>query len=68
MMKDLNSPITRWKWMKIAECRKEFLQIRSEDQAVSENLSASFAREEAGRLFTMSRRILVDVCLFLVFS
>jgi hypothetical protein len=35
MGKDLNAPITRWKWMKLAEHRKPLIVIRPEDHVVS---------------------------------
>jgi len=35
MTKDLNGPVTRWKWMKFAEHRKPFIKIRPEDHVVS---------------------------------
>jgi hypothetical protein len=35
MTRDLNAPATRWKWMKIHECRKPFIKIRSDDHVVS---------------------------------
>jgi hypothetical protein len=38
MIKDLNAPITRWKWMKMAEHRKPFLEIRPTDHVVSQEL------------------------------
>jgi len=34
MIRDVNAPSTRWKWMKIADCRKPFIRIRPEDHVV----------------------------------
>jgi hypothetical protein len=36
MVKDLNAPVTRWKWMKISEHRKPFITIRPDDHVVSQ--------------------------------
>jgi len=36
MVKDLNAPLTRWKWMKISEHRKPFITIRPDDHVVSQ--------------------------------
>jgi hypothetical protein len=34
MMKSLDTPNTRWKWMKIPECRKPFMKFRPDDHVV----------------------------------
>jgi len=47
MVKDLNAPIARWKWMKIGEHRKPFIKIRPEDNVVSQMITVLFVKKSS---------------------